>query len=379
MELKSTFLLPTWDCAIPSNINDVDFSLAMKDPPTPAEKPTEVIFPVVRAEIGNVIRNSLFHLEFVNPVLKGIVKVPENGEGKELEILGKELQEKYLKWMNEEIPPHFLTLHSSRHFLAKARLVQYYATFSPSPHFHRHSSTSRQSLPHCTHTDRDLAIHHALTMLKEDTILLSTPSMKPYNWYFQQHFPFAAYVHIIQDMKKRPDRSWVEEAWMVMSENYFARGLFLAWESNPFFKIFARMVCGAWAVCERHRERSKRGEQIECREHNLRFGDEMGEGEGEGGGVKIGERKQRELPKVVKDVQEKLELQEIGLEFGNVSEWLDSGLSQQEMGQQELTNTIQRIESDGNGMTGLNQEFNELDLDLSPMEWIRVLTTGNGV
>ena len=76
---KTTTLDPTWDCKIPLNVNDSDLRPEMKDPPANQANPTEALFAVVRSELGEFIRHSVFHLDFSSPALKPIAKNLQNG------------------------------------------------------------------------------------------------------------------------------------------------------------------------------------------------------------------------------------------------------------------------------------------------------------
>jgi hypothetical protein len=74
-----------------------------------------------------------------------------------------------------------------------------------------------------TDTHRGDIISYALNMLDCDTKLMTSPLTKRCLWFTQFHFPFPAYIRIIQDLKKRPMDSHAEKAWVVMSESYEAR------------------------------------------------------------------------------------------------------------------------------------------------------------
>ena len=63
-------LAPTWDCSIPTNVNEVELRPEMKIPPAAHTAPTDAIFSVVRGEIGRYVRRTNFHLDFTNPLLK---------------------------------------------------------------------------------------------------------------------------------------------------------------------------------------------------------------------------------------------------------------------------------------------------------------------
>lgn len=237
---KSTTLTPTWDCRTPLNVNDFEIRPEMKTQPAVHEKPTEALFAVVRSELGDFVRHSAFHLDFINPSLNTIAKDTRHGsvlEGGELIALEKTMEDKYLAFCNPENPLHFMTIWTTRGFLAKARLFKHYS---------RHSTSSVQQMD----TQRNAVISHALSMLECDTKLMTSPLIKEYLWLVHFHFPFPAYIQILQDLRKRPIEDHAEQAWEVMSNNYEARIVNWEQDKRPLFIVFSRTVLQAWEARE---------------------------------------------------------------------------------------------------------------------------------
>jgi hypothetical protein len=101
-----------------------------------------------------------------------------------------------------------------------------------------------------TDVQRDAAISHALSMLKCDTNLMTSPLTKGYLWFLHLHFPFPAYIHIVQDLRMRPVSDHAERAWEIMSDNYEARFMFLGQDDIPLFNIFTKIILQAWGAHE---------------------------------------------------------------------------------------------------------------------------------
>ena len=239
-DYKTAMLTPTWDCKTPLNVNDSDAQPEMKSPPVVHGKPTEALFAVVRSELGEFVRHSAFHLDFTNPSLKPIAKNAQHGlilEGGGLIALEKTIEKTYFEFCNPENPLHHMTIWTTRGYLAKCRLLEHYS---------RHSRSSMQQ----TDTQRDAAISFALSMIECDTKLILSPLIKGYLWYVHIHFPFPAYIHIVQDLRKRPVQEHAEKTWEVMSDNYEARFMNPEQDDNPFFKIFSRFILQVWEARE---------------------------------------------------------------------------------------------------------------------------------
>lgn len=239
-DLKTTILDPTWDCRTPLNVNDSDIRPEMKCLPVAHERPTEVIFAVVRSKLNDFIRHSASHLNFNNPSLWNIAKVTQRGldlRRGEVIALEKTLEDVYLKHCNNENPLHFMTIWLNRGVLAKMRLMEYY---------HQHS---KPSLPP-TDAQRDAATAHAINMLDCDTKVIASSLTKGYQWLAEYYFPFPAYIHILTDLKKRPTQANAETCWQAVDKNYEARDIDSEVRGGLFQKIFARIMLQVWAAHE---------------------------------------------------------------------------------------------------------------------------------
>lgn len=240
MSQSQTAMTPAWDCRTLHNINDSDVRPEMKGPPAVHNMPTDAIFAVVRSELSDFTRHSASHLDFTNPSLKSVAKdtkLAPIAEGGNFDALQKTIEEKYLKFANPENPLHFMTIWWTRAYLAKSRLWEHYS---------RYWSASVEQ----TDSQRDAAIPHVLSMLECDTKLMNSPLTKGYAWLIQSHFPAPAWLHIIQDLSKRPMQEYADKAWEVMSENWVAREMNDDKNNNVIFQSFSRSLAKAWEARE---------------------------------------------------------------------------------------------------------------------------------
>ena len=232
-EHKISTLAPTWDCNIPLNVSDSDLRVEMKQAPAVQEKATDAIFTVVRGELGDFVRHSMFHLDFTTPALKAIVPETDN-----LSTLEKRIEEKYLRFCDPENPLHFMTIWWTRSYIAKCRLLEHHSKFS--------SSTVPQ-----TDAQRDAVISIAISMLDCDTKLRSSPLTKSFRWLIHLHFAAPAYIQILQDLRTRPGSELAGQAWEAMSDNFQDAIVFVKEDSeSPIFMVFSKMILSAWEACE---------------------------------------------------------------------------------------------------------------------------------
>ncbi|KAL4959567.1 uncharacterized protein BDV14DRAFT_161224 [Aspergillus stella-maris] len=237
-DYRTTTLTPLWDCKVPTNVNDFQLRPGMKDPPKIQGPLSEALFVVVRGEMADFQRSSAFHLDFTCPPLKAVAKEfrgKSPGPG-ELDIVQRLVEERYLRFCDPETPLHFITIWMTRGWLAKCRLLEYFSK----------DSTTRQSKP-----ERDAAITHALAMLDCDSRILESPLATGYLWLVHMYFPFPAYLHILQDLRKRPLIKQREQCWDYMSMNFQARANLLTRLSpRMLLRPMAHIIFQTWEATE---------------------------------------------------------------------------------------------------------------------------------
>lgn len=231
---------PTWDCRIPLNVNDTDLRLDMKVLPTTRTEPTDSVFAVVRSELGEYLRHAAFHLHVDNSALKSLTKRFDDSlvlDSGCLASLGDTIENRYLRFCDQENPIHFMATWTVRAQLAKYHLME---------HNIRLSSSSTQRVE----TQYDAATAFALRMLKCDTKIMTSPLTKGFTWFTQINFPFPAYYQITQDLRRRPTSEQSQQAWDVMSDSWevwFNRHFST---TSPIFQLFTNLILQAWEAYE---------------------------------------------------------------------------------------------------------------------------------
>jgi hypothetical protein len=229
-------LAPTWDCRIPLNVNDSDLRLEMKKPPEVQVGSSEALFAVVRSALGEFVRHTKFHLDFTNPALKPFAKIAQYGsvrEEGELATLEDTIEAKYLKFCDQENALHFMTIWSTKAYIARCRLMEY------------HSRISTSSLQQ-TEEQSYAPVLYSLDMLKCDTMIATSSLTKGFRWLTHSYFPLLAYHQIVQGLKRRPSTELAEHAWEVMCDNYEAQCI----QDSPFFELVAKVIMQAWKAHE---------------------------------------------------------------------------------------------------------------------------------
>ncbi|KAK6005020.1 hypothetical protein QM012_007799 [Aureobasidium pullulans] len=232
-DYRAVTLTPSWNCKIPANLNDFDLQAGMKTLPPSHDRPTESTLAVLRYAVADLVRHSSFFLDFTNPSLKALAKPEDHGGN--LATLQQRIENDYLRHLNPENPHQFLTLWLIRGHIARYQLFQHFAI-----------SPDKQ-----TQQQRDASIAHALTMLDCHNKILHNPSTQRHTWFLYFHYPFPAYIHILQYLKREPLAEHAKMSWEIMSTSAkfrFAEREHTAipFYKTPLFKVFTRIVVKAW-------------------------------------------------------------------------------------------------------------------------------------
>jgi hypothetical protein len=110
-EHKTAILIPTWDCKVPSNISDFDLRAETKNPPPIHHQSSEALFVVMRCRVGDCLRRSYSHLDFINPILKSIGSMAPYDPDTDYTRLGTleaTLNANLLSLCDPENPLHFM-------------------------------------------------------------------------------------------------------------------------------------------------------------------------------------------------------------------------------------------------------------------------------
>jgi hypothetical protein len=264
---KTATLAPTWTCTIPQNLNDFELLPETKHLPPVHATPTEAVFVVLRSELSDFVRHCAFHLDFVDPLLTTFAHAKNAAKGigplghRELLDFQQRVEAKTLALCDPANPLHFMTIWTTRGYLARQLLLEHCSRQSKQQQQQQQQQTQPDTTT--TTTTPNPGITHALRMLECDTILLSSPLTRPYRWHIHFHFPFLAYLYIVQHLRKRPampaaadltERRQRQQhdraAWEAMSDNFEAHPSMAAtvYCESPFYMLFSRVVLQAWEV-----------------------------------------------------------------------------------------------------------------------------------
>lgn len=263
------------DCRIPLNVNDSDLHVDGKELPTPHSGPTEMLFALTRIEIAMAVASDSNRdaARMNNPNNNHPEKSPsssnasgsnssssrpattirlagQDGPAYTLEGFCAHIEGTYLAQCDPKIPLHFFTLTMTRQALCKMRIIDFLVR--------RHNA---DPLP-LEGVERNNLFLQATQMLEYDNVVQSSDSLRPFKWYSMHHFPFPAYMFLVQELRHRVIGPMVERAWDAISRNHSLRGLLNNFHS-PMHVAFGSHFIKAWEAHEAALRASGRQQVVE--------------------------------------------------------------------------------------------------------------------
>ena len=237
------------DCKMPLNVNDSDLHIDGKEMPTPHNGPTEMLFALARIELSMAVAsNSNRDSQKVNspePKASPSKKEETKPSGPTIRLASPDsptytldsfcahIEGTYLIHCDPKIPVHFFTLTMTRQALCKMRVVNFLVRMN-----------NAEAMP-LKEVEREDLFLQATQMIEYDNVVQSSESLIPFKWYSRHHFPFPAYMFLVQELRTRVSGPMVDRTWDAIAANYDLRGLLNNFHS-PMHLAFKNTFIKAW-------------------------------------------------------------------------------------------------------------------------------------
>ncbi|RFU32209.1 hypothetical protein B7463_g4122, partial [Scytalidium lignicola] len=227
-----------WDTKLPANINDSDLYPDMREPPKDHNGTTEMIFCLLRYEVGQFQRTS--------PALNGSWQlfanqsIPYAQKEAVINSLESILQQKYLQYLDDVIPLHFLSLRVSRAFRNRLRLLSLHPRKNP-------SRTTLMS-PH----EKSTLFNLCLEIIQTDNDGHRKESIQKYIWHINAQFQADAFIYLVNELKAFPVGDSADRAWVQVLEafNYRPELLSGGGMRNELVTAIGNLILKAWSARE---------------------------------------------------------------------------------------------------------------------------------
>lgn len=207
------------DVTMPSNVNDSDLFLGMKEPPKEHEGATEMMFFLIRCYVGEFLKRSADSHTTFDGVWHRLtssavhVAIKDKAIG-ELQTL---FQRKFLQYCDPSIPWHFMCsqLGSSIIFMMS---------------FMAHST--EYSSGDLSQAEKDTLFDLALKVIAAQNLAYTMKEMRGFMWHVNLNFQWKAFVYVLSELRYRIRGAQVDQAWEEIETAY---------KSHPSFdKALAR-------------------------------------------------------------------------------------------------------------------------------------------
>jgi Fungal specific transcription factor domain len=227
----SPILSPGLEFTLPSNLNDADISPSMTGEPIPHEGPTEMLFCLLRYELGKFLneQGSSLHSPSVSTVEKD--RLIDNFE--------EHIERLYLRFCDSALPLHLMASGGARSAICKMRLMAHH----PSQHDTEGSETEKGDI-----------FNWSVKMVEYDVLGQSTELLKKFSWHLNAYFQLDAFVFMLIVLQSEPPGPLVDKAWDLVSETYRYRQ-FLMDESKDLHKQIRKLTLKSWEVYQLNRAR----------------------------------------------------------------------------------------------------------------------------
>ena len=226
-----------FDTGVPLNINDTDITPEMQSPPTEREGFTEMTFDLIRYTIARTFR-------LINQSVSGsptcrVVTQNLTLEEKEraVEELRQELETKYLRYCDMNIPLNWVTATVTRLVMAKMWLIIHHP-------FQREDAGA--GLPQDI---KDRLFLTSIEAIQYTRLLETEKATSKWGWLFRTYVQWHAVAYVLSELCVRKQGPDVEAAWQVI-EGAFEEwgGLVASNKKGMLWKPIRKLMAKARAV-----------------------------------------------------------------------------------------------------------------------------------
>ncbi|KAK3318733.1 fungal-specific transcription factor domain-containing protein [Apodospora peruviana] len=256
------------DTRRPLNVSDGALSPYMRKLPAPVDdaRPTEMLFCMVRLEVGECMRQMRMVMTRNIVVLDPLAEQEQT-----IDAFEARMESHLLKQCDVSVPLHLMATLMVRSAVCQMRLSIW-----------QHQQQQQQQQSSDTTTDssgneniyswrgrRRRLFELALKILEYDSLAYSTESLRPFLWHVANVFPFQAFIQVLTDLlwmtTQKPDvhdgddngqqqtAIDVHRGWAAVNLAYQNRPELVGNEArNPLYFALGNLVLKAWASSSSH-------------------------------------------------------------------------------------------------------------------------------
>ncbi|KAH9893885.1 fungal-specific transcription factor domain-containing protein [Xylariomycetidae sp. FL2044] len=213
---------------LPANLNDSDISsdMSKETPVSPRDGPTEMIFCLLRYELGMFLNSNARKLSDPS------VPLPEKDQL--IDDYESYMESTYLRYCDTALPLHLLSSGGARSAICKMRLMAHHPCQYPD---------RGVSMPQL---ERDMLFATSQKMVEYDVLGKSTRTLDGFSWHMDIFFQVDAFVFMLIELRNQQPGPGVDRAWTLVSDIFKYHPELVEDESNKLNVEFCNLTLRAW-------------------------------------------------------------------------------------------------------------------------------------
>ncbi|KAI9877354.1 MAG: hypothetical protein M1830_004160 [Pleopsidium flavum] len=233
----TSVLANLWDTKLPLNVNDSDLNPVMKELPVEHTGITEMVFCLLRYEVGEFFRHSNSKDAFDGSWQKlSNTAVPPADKDRAIDELERLLENKFLRYCDPLIPLHFISAIVARSAIRKMRFVAH--------HPRRYAD---QGAPQ---KEKNMIFSNSLKMIEYDNLVQSTKRTQKFLWHVNVHFEMDAFVYMLSELRLRTAGDLEDRAWRQVNEVFEHHPEMITETKNALYLGISNLTIKAWEARE---------------------------------------------------------------------------------------------------------------------------------
>ncbi|ETS73839.1 hypothetical protein PFICI_14785 [Pestalotiopsis fici W106-1] len=217
------------DFWLPGNFNDADLGPDMLEEPAVHNGPTEVIFCLLRYELGRFLSTAA-------PILYSREMSLEEKD-RLINEYEDRIESKYLRYCDMASPLHLVASGGARSALCKMRLMAH----------HPSQYACGTSIPESEH---DMLFFNSLKMVEYDVLGKSIRSLDSFGWHTDVFFQLDAFVFMLIELRRQKLGPDVEKAWRLIDDVFRHHPTLSGEGSSELSLEVSKLVLKAWKTRE---------------------------------------------------------------------------------------------------------------------------------
>lgn len=191
------------DVRRPSNLNDSDLFPGMKELPKEHEGATEMMFFLIRCQLGEFLKRSINSRSTFDGVWN---KLSTNAtslavKDKAIDELEALYERKFLQYCDPSIAWHFMCSYCAKAIISMLRFIA---------HNPEHHTGSTAELPQ---SERDMLFRATVQVIGFQNMAYTTKDVQGFLWHINSHFQWKSLIYFIAELRYRTQGPEVDNAW----------------------------------------------------------------------------------------------------------------------------------------------------------------------